>query len=47
LSVYTAVIEPLTDDDDTLEALYDLTDLMIWPMITSFKIHENLLNHQM
>jgi nitric oxide reductase NorQ protein len=29
LSVYTAVIEPLTDDEDTLEALYDLTDLMI------------------
>ena len=29
LSVYTAVIEPLSDDEDTLEALYDLTDLMI------------------
>lgn len=29
LSVHTAVVEPLTDDEDTLEALYDLTDLMI------------------
>lgn len=29
LSVHTAVVEPLSDDEDTLEALYDLTDLMI------------------
>ncbi len=29
LAVHTAVVEPLTDDEDTLEALYDLTDLMI------------------
>ena len=29
LAVHAAVVEPLTDDEDTLEALYDLTDLMI------------------
>ena len=29
LAVHTAVVEPLTDDEDTLDALYDLTDLMI------------------
>ncbi len=29
LAVHTAVVEPLTDDPDTLEALYDLTDLMM------------------
>lgn len=29
LAVHTAVVEPLTDDEDTLEALYDLVDLMI------------------
>jgi nitric oxide reductase NorQ protein len=29
LAVHSAVVEPLTDDEDTLAALYDLTDLMI------------------
>ncbi len=29
LAVQTAVVEPLTDDPDTLEALKDMTDLMI------------------
>ena len=29
LSIKVAMIEPLTDDEQTLEALYDLADLMI------------------
>ncbi len=29
LAVHTAVIEPLTDDPDTLEAMKDMADLMI------------------
>ena len=29
LAVHCAIVEPLTDDEDTLDALYDLTDLMI------------------
>jgi nitric oxide reductase NorQ protein len=29
LSVHVAVIEPLTDEPDTLQALKDLSDLMI------------------